>query len=84
MLEWVIAIRLIGIGHVEIHQIVATVLRDGRGNLLDEIAMRIDHSQPLSIADVLKEEGQQQVGLAGAGLADHIGMEQAVPPPDAE
>ena len=60
------------VGRVEQHDVVAAVGRDAAQQVIEQVAVRVDHAETVAGFDVGEHQAPQQSGLAGAGLADHV------------
>ena len=54
--------------------VIDPMARNQVQHLVDQVAMRVDDTEPLPALDVRRDELLQQGRLARAGLPDHINM----------
>ena len=57
----------IHVGRIHQHHVINPVIRDDAQNLIDQIAMRVEHRHPFAVLDVLLDQVEQQGRFAGAG-----------------
>jgi hypothetical protein len=65
-------------GRWQIHGLLGTGWRDVIEQFLREIAVRIDQANAMPLQNELEDEVAQEGGLAGAGLADDVGVESSI------
>ncbi len=75
--EGIEADRPFEIGGVDVDKIVGAGARDVRKCGLGEIAVRVKQREPLAGNQVLADEIGEERALAGAGLADDVGVPAA-------
>ena len=76
--EGIVAIRLIGIGHVEVDQVLAPLGRDCLRDARDQVTVGIEQRKALAPANVLQHHGFEQGRFAGTGLADDVDVGKPV------
>src|SRR6266849_5529528 len=66
--------RELGVGRVDEDHIVNAMLRYAKQNLVDEIAVGIEHSEANTLLEVLGDEIQKERALARARCSDDMRM----------
>ena len=77
--KWLRRVRDVEVDHFRL-----SVVRNGRCDALHQIAMGIDQSAAPARLDVLPDQGFEQRGFAGAGLADDVDVRKPVTLPNAK
>jgi hypothetical protein len=64
--------RPLAVGHVEIAYVVDARARDGVEDVERQVAVRVDHGDPLPCHDVAHGEVEEERRFAAAGFADDV------------
>src|SRR5207302_9369853 len=71
-LQWIEHEGLIGVGHVQVNEIVLAGLRHPVVEALGKVAVRIEERESVSGKQVLPDHAFEEGRLAGAGFPDHV------------
>ena len=67
--QWIVSVRLIGIRHIEVDQIVSSFLRYGLGEAVGAVTMGIYQRNAMTSHDILANKGFKQRSLSRTALS---------------
>ena len=61
-------------GGIKIDKVFNAMRRNGRENCFDIFSMRVNHTDPIAVLDILDNHVEHKRGFTGAGLSEQINM----------